>query len=61
LPYTALSAHSQVFARKEENLEERVGFEPRLSNEINKLEGANGTSNPLNFYKDIQLHVPLDA
>jgi hypothetical protein len=28
-----------------------VGFEPRLSNEINKLEGANGTSNPLNITK----------
>jgi hypothetical protein len=28
-----------------ENLAERVGFEPRLSNESNNLEGANGTSN----------------
>ena len=27
------------------NMAERVGFEPRLSNEINKLGGANGTSN----------------
>jgi hypothetical protein len=27
------------------NLAERVGFEPRLSNKINQLEGANGTSN----------------
>ena len=26
-------------------LAERVGFEPRLSNEINQLGGANGTSN----------------
>jgi hypothetical protein len=30
---------------KLKGLAERVGFEPRLSNEINKLEGANGTSN----------------
>jgi hypothetical protein len=43
------------------HISERVGFEPRLSNEINKLEGANGTSNPLNFHRNIQLHVLLDA
>jgi hypothetical protein len=30
---------------KTQELAERVGFEPRLSNEINKLGGANGTSN----------------
>jgi len=27
------------------NMAERVGFEPRLFNEINKLGGANGKSN----------------
>jgi hypothetical protein len=33
------------------NLAERVGFEPRLSNEINKLGGANGTPNLRNSAK----------
>jgi hypothetical protein len=42
-------------------LAERVGFEPRLSNEINKLEAANGTSNPLRLYENNQLQVLLDA
>ncbi len=30
--------------RRLRKLAERVGFEPRLSNKINQLEGANGTS-----------------
>src|SRR6266446_2701453 len=37
LPPTALSAHSQVFARKEENMAERVGFEPTLPFRVNTL------------------------
>ena len=35
------------------NLAERVGFEPRLSNKINKLGGANGTSNLHNSTKTL--------
>ena len=33
------------------NMAERVGFEPRLSNKINKLGGANGISNLPYFTK----------
>jgi transposase len=36
---------------KLKKLAERVGFEPRLSNEINKLGGANGTANLHNSTK----------
>ena len=34
LPSTALSAHSQVSARIEENMAERVGFEKALSDRL---------------------------
>jgi hypothetical protein len=40
---------------------EGVGFEPRLSNEINKLEGANGTSNLHNSTKIMNSTFILDA
>jgi hypothetical protein len=40
----SLTVSQHVKYNKIKELAERVGFEPRLSNEINKLEGANGTS-----------------
>jgi|HubBroStandDraft_4_1064222.scaffolds.fasta_scaffold14060_6 hypothetical protein len=50
---------TSVYAGK--NMAERVGFEPRLSNEINKLGGANGIFKPPKLYQSNQLHILLDA
>jgi hypothetical protein len=42
---------SQPTGESKSRIAERVGFEPRLSNEINKLGGANGTANLHNSTK----------
>lgn len=44
-----------------ESIIDMGGGEPKLSNEINKLEGANGKSKPLKLYENNQPHILLDA
>jgi hypothetical protein len=47
----SLTVSQHVNYNKTKELAERVGFEPRLSNKINKLGGANGIPNLRNSAK----------